>query len=73
MARAARREVSRFTWAAVRSRWRDVYAGVDDRPETRPAARIGHAPRTASQTVGRRRPANRARLERATREVSSFR
>jgi len=30
MARAARREVRRFTWAAVRSDWLDVYAGVDN-------------------------------------------
>jgi len=26
IARAAHREVSRFTWAAVRSQWLDVYA-----------------------------------------------
>ena len=31
MARAARREVRRFTWAAVRSGWLDVYAGADNR------------------------------------------
>jgi len=29
MARAARREVRRFTWDAVRSDWLDVYAGAD--------------------------------------------
>jgi L-malate glycosyltransferase len=31
IARAARREVRRFTWDAVRSRWLDVYAGADNR------------------------------------------
>jgi glycosyltransferase involved in cell wall biosynthesis len=31
MARAARREVSRFTWTAVRSQWLAVYTGVDNR------------------------------------------
>jgi glycosyltransferase involved in cell wall biosynthesis len=29
MTRAARREVSQFTWGAVRSRWLDVYSGAE--------------------------------------------
>ena len=29
MTRAARRDVSQFTWGAVRSRWLDVYAGAE--------------------------------------------
>jgi glycosyltransferase involved in cell wall biosynthesis len=32
MARAARREVRRFTWSAVRHRWRAVYDGAEDPP-----------------------------------------
>ena len=37
IARAARNEVRRFTWSAVRSRWRDVYTGAGNRDVARRA------------------------------------
>jgi glycosyltransferase involved in cell wall biosynthesis len=53
MARAARREVRRFTWAAVRRRWRAVYSRRDQPPAARvQAVRFDHA--QPSHRAGRR-------------------